>query len=56
MEGQAVVGVLFDLVMRLARLVGRIDMDDDQRQVAQPMQKLVAHFGRDRMRLRDRQV
>ena len=49
MRGKAVVRVLRDSMMRLARLVRRVDMDDDERQIAQMMQQLVADFGRDRM-------
>ena len=45
--GKPVVHVLFDAVMCLARQVGGIDVDDDQRQVAQVMQQLVADFHAD---------
>jgi hypothetical protein len=38
MSRKAVVDVLRDTVMGLARLVGRIHMDDDQRQVGQTVQ------------------
>jgi hypothetical protein len=42
-------------MVRFARLVRRIDVDDDQRQIIEVMQQLMADLGRDRMRLRDRQ-
>jgi hypothetical protein len=56
MCGQPIVGVLFDAMMGLAGLVRRIDVDDDERQMIQMMKELVADLGRDRMRLRDRQL
>ena len=55
MRGQPVVSVLFDAVMRLARLVRGIDVDDDERQIIQTMQEPMADLGGDRVRLCDRQ-
>ena len=53
---QPVVGMLSNAMVRLAGLVRRIDVDDDQRQIIQMMKELVADLGRDRVRLCDRQL
>ena len=54
MERQAVVGVLFDPVVHLSRLLHRIDVDHGKRQVLQVMEELMAYLGGHSMRLRDR--
>ena len=56
MHRQPVVGMGVNTVMGLAGLIRRIDVDDDERQVAQVMKQLVADLGGDRMRLRDRRL
>jgi len=56
MRRQAVVGMLFNAMMRLAGLIRGIDVDDDERQILQMMKELVADLGRDRVGLRDRQL
>ena len=53
---QAVMRVLVNVVMRFAGLIRRIDMDHHERQIIQMMKQLMAHFGGNGMRLRDRQL
>src|SRR5262245_39294574 len=55
MRRQAVVDVLGDAMVGFARLVRRVDVNDDERQVVQMMQQLVAHLGGDLVGLRDGQ-
>ena len=49
-------GVLCDAMKCFARLICRIDMNDDERHIAQMVQEPVADLGGDGMGLRDRQV
>ena len=42
--------------MRLAGLIRRIHVDDDERQIIQMVKELVADLGGDRMRLGDCQI
>ena len=53
---QPVVGMLSNTMVRLAGLIRRIDVDDDERQIIQMVKELVADLGRDRVRLCDRQL
>jgi hypothetical protein len=56
MHRQPVMGMGMNVVMSLAGLIRRIDVDDDERQVIQVMKELVANLGGDRVRPRDRQL
>ena len=42
-------------MIRFAGLIGRIDVDDDERQIIQMMKELVPDLGCNRMRLCNRQ-
>src|SRR5260370_335066 len=47
---QPVVGMLSNTMVRLAGLIRRIDVDDDERQIIQMVEELVADLARDRGR------
>jgi len=55
-DRKPVVHMFANAMVRFARLVRRIDVDDHQRQIIQTVKELMADLRRDCMRLRNRQL
>ena len=48
--------VFIDAMMRLAGLIERIDVNDDQRKIIEAVKQLMAYLARDRVSLGDRHL